>query len=234
MENRGHLPQFTNRELRLQISDKLAQIEAPRLLVVRPALYLAQMHQMASEYQALAKKLVTHSYAYSHEVLADILLLREVAKILSHHVQVFIESYEELALFFPDEEEYHPPDINPPSGMSPIHRQHFPAFCIRLQKIGCSDLTSAKFAEDMLGLWWELRLLSKRVETLVTQEHQVADIATIVSDIAAPWTETLWHAIFHLGEYEQLYNPGVLGWSLVVLSEIRIDLDVDFTMPDDS
>lgn len=202
--------------------------------VVRSSWYLAQMYYAALEYTFTAKKMATAQRSVG-EIFNDVIRIREIAKSLVFNAIPFAECYDLLIDHVDqsvnDKEENDPPERTRPTSpvrgsgsLLLVHRKYSKPLRERLQKAGCSESTSARFVNDVLHLLWELESFRQNIQRLISRKKQLPrKSASLLSDISDPWLGS-GHAMYHLGGREDrdndFSNPGVLGWSLVILSEI--------------
>ena len=85
----------------------------------------------------------------------------------------------------------------------------------------CPQVIGERYVDDVVDLTWELETFVDRLKGLVSKSQ---DAALLTYYIAARWEPMTQHLWYHLGGLEEYYpgdyHPGVLGWSLAVLSEI--------------
>lgn len=134
------------------------------------------------------------------------------------------------------------------SDLASVHRQYAKPLCEQLRQAGVAETTSAAFVDDVLDLLWEIEsftrimgqligstesnttqskfveFLTRIVRSLVGSRAEVSKmLAPSLWEIAHPWLSD-GHAMYHLGGRQDhdnnFANPGILGWSLIVLSEL--------------
>ncbi len=217
----------------LTLLDVSSLIESKLLLVmpslsgaVKVAWHLALMHAIAVAYKAAIRKMAAPQ-SDSNTLLAELKRIREIAKALHHYGGLFAISYEEdLDAYLDLERESNEHDDAHPIGdLAAIHRAYNRPLCLRLQQAGCSKGISEKFVDDVLDLLWEMETFTQNMEKLINLPgDDEANVIRLLRQIAYPWRSINFHLHYHLGDFEGsysgLYNPGVLGWSLAVMSEI--------------
>jgi hypothetical protein len=208
-------------------------IEAKLLLVmpslsgtVKVAWYLTLLYAIAVAYRAVIRKMATLQ-GDNDTLLAELKRIREIAKALHHFAGLLAISYEEdLDAYLDRERKSNEHDeAHLVDDLAALHQAYNRPLCKRLQQAGCSKSISEKFVDDVLDLLWEMETFTQNMEKLMSLPgDDEASVVRLLKEIAHPWRAINFHLHYHLGDFEGsysgLYNPGVLGWSLAIMSEI--------------
>jgi hypothetical protein len=202
--------------------------------VVTPAWHLMLLYIAAVEYSSSIRKL-SSANSNREVVFTDVKRVREVAKTLKYHADVFAAIYEQfLEIHLEEWSESAESEISksrntrPSGSLIALHRKYSRPLLRRLQNAGCSEQIAKRFVDDALDLLWELESFTRQVGKLANiRKDDRANLSSVIWKVCYPWQHINFHLRYHLGEFEGsysgLYNPGVLGWSLAALSEINYE-----------
>lgn len=222
--------------LGLLIESKLRLVVPRSHFLVKSSWYLAQLYIAAREYRMVVRKMATSPSGSANALFNEMTLTREIAKTFSFYAVSLGRVYEMLDDYVRDGADNEEgkktskatlgdPPTSSHGDLAGLHRKYYERLRRRLRRTGCTEATSATFANDALHLLWETDLFVRRVASLITREGKDrSGLGALFAEIARPWIPLHGHAIYHLGSWDDedasLYNPGVLEWSLVVLAEI--------------
>lgn len=196
-------------------------------LVAKVAFYIGQHYELAREFTTLTRNLETLA-VYPDIWLAKLIQLREIAKLMDHILFKLRPEYEVLEAYL--EKDWQSDDDDDDDALQEL--EDMPADFINFSKISetlilleCEPAVVKRLEDDWHDLCDELWAFMKNVEQLINVTALSSiQIVVILRHLVSPWSDIGWHALYHLGNYEnidmELYHPGFLGESIIIIEQL--------------
>lgn len=192
-------------------------------LVAKVAFYIGQQYELAREFTTLTMSLEDLEVV-SDIWLAKLIQLREMAKLMNYVITKLGYEYKILEAYL--EEYWESEDVAfQELNSMPTNFIDLSKISKSLNQLECESAVVERFKDDWHDLCQELWAFMSRVEQLVNApELSSIQIVAILNSLISPWSETTWHALYHLGNYEntdmELYHPGFLGESIIIIKQL--------------
>jgi|GEM_PF-4300629 len=194
-------------------------------LAMKVAFYIAQQYILAKEFIIFTNKL--EEMEINADIwLAHFLRLREIAKLMSYLAAELAYGYKVLEAYLEEYWELEDASTQNPNNIS-VDQVNFVEIIKSLKLLECESAAIQRLNDDWQDLYQELQAFVSRVEQIVsTSDLSPIQIVSILHDLVYPWSNTGWHALYHLGNYEDidadLYHPGFLGETLIIIEQLSV------------
>ncbi len=211
------------------LDEKVAQVVPDKIYSIATAWNLTKMLFVAAMFDQVADRLVKVPDKEVN-IKQDIVLLRRIAIDIKGIVNDLLNDITTVNTFSDeiienssDSVDVEDSDID----FVQMHRDHAANLLLHLTGLGINDYAAEHFTDNLLDLWYELKTYMLRIDQLL-QLNSREEIALALDGIVAPWDPLGgWHGRYHLGDYadegNQPFNAGFIGWSLVVLSDLKLE-----------
>lgn len=217
------------------ITEKLEAAGVNKIFAVRASVHLASMYDIAF---SLLKQMELFRIGSDMPRVANrVLTIWELAQSLKFHADVFSQQAQEITgLLLETEDESVSQYMEHPLHDNKVRTDQWfkDRYCVIERTVSdyAPRLIAMRWTNNLLELGDDLFNLIDKLESLVSKTiTKPEDIRNLWLDVSFNWTITGEGALIHLGNYTSTgldrIDPGLIGWSLVLIEEMRIDgLDV--------
>lgn len=196
-------------------------------LVAKVAFYIGQHYELAREFTTLTMSLEDLEVA-SDIWLAKLIQLREMAKLMNYVITKLGSEYKILEAYLEEYWESEDVAFQELNDM-PTNFINFSKISKSLNQLECESAVVERLMDDWHDLCQELWAFMGHVEQLINiSELSSTQIAAILNGLISPWSEATWHALYHLGNYENidtgLYHLGFLGESMIIIEQLSASM----------